>query len=146
MHWNKCRKINIEMRFHKNFIENGRVFVEILQKDSPLTPDKAALLLTLIQQECDAQDKILSDMTVLQRVFLKLPEFVELMRIFTSSIDVPNAAHKTENSSLAGSFCDDASHAQMFSNESTDVLGNINSMINKTLSMIPVTYVPSPFE
>lgn len=82
MHWNKCRKINIEMRFHKNFIDNGMVFVEVLQKDSPLTPDKATLLLALIQQECEVQVKIPSDLTILQRVFRKLPEFVESMKVF----------------------------------------------------------------
>lgn len=141
------------MRFHKNFIENGMVFVEVLQKDSPLTPDKATILLTLIQQECEAQVKIQSELTVLQRIFRKLPEFVESMnvgifltierfffKIFTPSIDVPNA-QKTAYSSLSGSFCEDNQGG-----ESSDVLVGAPTSLNKALSVVPITYTPSPYE
>lgn len=81
MHLNKCRKINFEMRFHKYFMDNGLVFVEVLQKESPLTPDKAILFLTLLQQESDEQSKIEIDSTILSRVFLQLPKIVESMKV-----------------------------------------------------------------
>uniref|UniRef100_A0A915EHG5 GATOR complex protein WDR24 n=1 Tax=Ditylenchus dipsaci TaxID=166011 RepID=A0A915EHG5_9BILA len=91
MHWNSCRKIMFEMRFHRSFIENGLVFVEVIQKDSPLTPDKATLFLTLLQQESDEQAKIVSEQTILSRVFQHLPEIVESMKIFTASMPISTA-------------------------------------------------------
>lgn len=69
------------MRFHKFFIENGLVFVEVLQKDSPLTPEKATLFLTLLQQESDEQAKLVSATTVLARMLQKLPTLVESMKV-----------------------------------------------------------------
>lgn len=89
-HWGKCKRIYIEMRFHGSFLENGMVFVEIGQKDCPLTADKTALLLQLFQTEADEQKKISSDTTILARVLQQLPKLVELLQVFTQSIDVPN--------------------------------------------------------
>lgn len=82
MHLKQSRKINFEMRFHKNFMDNGLVFVEVLQKYSPLTTDKAMLFLKLLQQESDEQSKIKSDSTVLSRVFLQIPKLVESLMVF----------------------------------------------------------------
>lgn len=80
-HWNKCPKINFEMRFHRNFIDNGLVFVEVIQKDSPLTADKAILFLTLLQQESDDQFKLPSQSTVLSRTLQQLPRLIESMKV-----------------------------------------------------------------
>lgn len=69
------------MRFHRNFIENGLVFVEVIQKDSPLSADKAILFLTLLQQESDDQVKATSSATVLSRTLQQLPRLIESMKV-----------------------------------------------------------------
>lgn len=172
MHWNKCRKINFEMRFHKHFIENGLVFVEVLQKDSPLSAEQASLFLTLLQHESDEQQRTTTTAanndrgeTVLSRVLAQLPKLVESMRVFTPSIDVPNAAggiatETLKSSSLSGS--EDQNHQQQQQQQqvhasSSDAaavfsisagarssgvgVGGVNNNI-----LVPIGYVPSPYE
>lgn len=149
-HWNKCPKINFEMRFHRNFIDNGLVFVEVIQKDSPLTADKAILFLTLLQQESDDQFKLPSQSTVLSRTLQQLPRLIESMKvsgehghslkrvsfqIFTPSIEIaPNAqSQATANSSLSGS-----ADEQLNLTELTDEPSR-----HQTMS---ISYTPSPYD
>lgn len=134
-HWNKCPKINFEMRFHRNFIENGLVFVEVIQKDSPLSADKAILFLTLLQQESDDQVKATSSATVLSRTLQQLPRLIESMKIFTPSIEIaPNAqSQTTANSSLSGS-----ADEQLNLTEMTDEPSR-----HQTMS---ISYTPSPYD
>lgn len=107
-HLNCFRKITFEMRLHRSFIENGLVFVEVLQKDSPFTASSAIIFLSLLQHECDEQLRINSDQTILYRVLQQLPRLIESMKVFTPSMEIPRQGlTKTENSSLSGSASDD---------------------------------------
>ena len=69
------------MRFHREFIDNGLVFVEVIQKESPFTPEKASLFLTLLQQESDIQQKIQHNQTILCRILQRLPRIIDLMKV-----------------------------------------------------------------
>ncbi|KAL3102017.1 hypothetical protein niasHS_003426 [Heterodera schachtii] len=157
MHQNRFRKICWEMRFHREFIENGLVFVEVIQNESPLTPEKASLFLTLLQQECDEQLRVPSTQTVLCRVFHQLPKLISLMKLFPLPIDVPSAVDLSlsKASSQSGSAGEDPEFVaanQQQQQPSATVELNIPAKKQSLVSaaagpvIFPVTFVPSPFD
>lgn len=122
-HWAKCKRIYIEMRLHRLFLENGKVVVQIGQKDCPLTADKAALLLQLFQIEADEQKKVPGNTTTtLARVLQQLPKMVEALKVFTASMDVPNLQKTSLNQSSSSE--DKASKDNSGTTQSESIVGS----------------------
>uniref|UniRef100_A0A183CCB6 WD_REPEATS_REGION domain-containing protein n=1 Tax=Globodera pallida TaxID=36090 RepID=A0A183CCB6_GLOPA len=145
MHQNQSRKICWEMRFHREFIENGL-------NESPLTPDKACLFLTLLQQECDEQVHMPSTQTVLCLVFHQLPKIVDLMKIFALPIGVPSdGVSLSKASSQSGSAGEDSELAvstqQQLTMSTVIDLGlplKKQSLVTVASTVLfPVTFTPS---
>uniref|UniRef100_A0A914MFA8 WD_REPEATS_REGION domain-containing protein n=1 Tax=Meloidogyne incognita TaxID=6306 RepID=A0A914MFA8_MELIC len=157
MHYNRYRKINLILRFHREFIDNGLVFVDILQNDSPFTSAKASLFLTLLQQECDEQFKITSDQTVLCRVLKQLPKIIDLMKVFgpppsaSSVIDTSNQ-YPSKASSQSDSTGDERNLLASLAAEATErgsiIFGESDTLApnHKQLEALPCSYKPSPYD
>lgn len=64
----------------------------MIQKDSPLTAEKASLFLTMFQQESDEQVRIVSPQTVLCRVFHQLPRIIDAMQVNPIRIQPPKSS------------------------------------------------------
>uniref|UniRef100_A0A1I7SCD5 WD_REPEATS_REGION domain-containing protein n=1 Tax=Bursaphelenchus xylophilus TaxID=6326 RepID=A0A1I7SCD5_BURXY len=108
-HRGRCKRITIEMRFHKQFLENGWIYMEVVQKDSPLDAQSARQLLLLIQEESRNQTQAGGQSTVMARVLQNLPVLVEKLGVFTDSMDIPSS--KTTINSTDSSMTEDtASH------------------------------------
>ncbi|KAI6184273.1 WD-REPEATS-REGION domain-containing protein [Aphelenchoides bicaudatus] len=71
-HFGIYKKISVEIRFHRNFIENGFVFIELLKKDSPLNLQTAKMLLNQLSEEAWKQHRKESNLSVLARTLLQL--------------------------------------------------------------------------
>ncbi|CAD5209122.1 unnamed protein product [Bursaphelenchus okinawaensis] len=108
-HRARCKRITIEMRFHKQFLENGWIYMEVVQKDSPLDADLAKKLLQLIQEESRNQTQAGGPSTVMARVLEQLPVIVEKLNVFTDAMDIQSS--KTTVTSTDSSMTEDtASH------------------------------------
>jgi hypothetical protein len=79
-HYRGCKRIVIEIRFHRNFIENGWVFLELIKKDSPLG-DKAKELLFKLIDEAERQQNEENSTTVLGRVLKQLPQMINSLNV-----------------------------------------------------------------
>lgn len=142
-HWAKCKKLQIEMRFHHSYLENGKVFVEVVQKDCPLTSDKAALFLQLLQTEADIQKRVPSSTIVLARVLQQIPKLVESMQVFTASMDVPNAQKFSGN--LSSSSEDKVSKNNSDTNQTDPTVGSQKEEATANFILSPYDeFVPAP--
>ncbi|KAI6178901.1 Carnosine N-methyltransferase [Aphelenchoides besseyi] len=71
-------RIVIELRFHRNFVKNGWVLLDIVKQDSPLDSKMAADLLKKLKTECREQTKNRDGkLTVLWRALRSLPKMLQ---------------------------------------------------------------------
>jgi len=129
-----------------------------------MTPEKAALFLQLLQQECDEQTKVTnSERTIISRVLQQMPKIVEAMNLFTSSIDVPASGSQGDGengksaggvgvpvSSLSGSNSEENGvgvpqqrHQEASAGEEAGGTADGKSGV---VNVIKVTYTPSAYE
>jgi hypothetical protein len=98
-HFGIYKKIVIEIRFHRNFLENGLVFVELIKKDSPLNNQSAKSLFYRINDECEKQQSRESSISVLARTLRQLPTIVDSIQVILMKVNFSN------DSNLAFSTC-----------------------------------------
>ncbi|KAE9547682.1 hypothetical protein FO519_009107 [Halicephalobus sp. NKZ332] len=81
-HYPNAKKLGFELRFHKNFIENGKLIVKLLSKDCPLNPDQAKRILFLMQEESDRQLPVPSAVPIFTRVMMEMKKLVASLNCF----------------------------------------------------------------
>uniref|UniRef100_A0A914Z030 Uncharacterized protein n=1 Tax=Panagrolaimus superbus TaxID=310955 RepID=A0A914Z030_9BILA len=80
------RKLSFEARYHRSFVDNGKIVVKLLQNNCPLTKEHALKLLTLMQIESERQFRLQTRHDrepVFSRVLKNLRNLIISMKVFT---------------------------------------------------------------
>ena len=92
-HFPIYRKLSFEVRYHRSFVENGKIVVKLLQNNCPLNREQAFKLLSLMQLESEKQIKIHNRTEpIFSRVLKELKNIVTSMRVFTADGASPSAS------------------------------------------------------
>uniref|UniRef100_A0AC35G671 Carnosine N-methyltransferase n=1 Tax=Panagrolaimus sp. PS1159 TaxID=55785 RepID=A0AC35G671_9BILA len=80
------RKLSFEARYHRSFVDNGKIVIKLLQNNCPLNKENALKLLTLMQNESERQYRLQTRHDrepIFSRVLKNLRNLINSMKVFT---------------------------------------------------------------
>ncbi|VDM41116.1 unnamed protein product [Toxocara canis] len=97
VHYASNKKLRLMVHFHANFENNGRVCLEVVEQDSPLSKEQAAQLLELLNEQTAGFTPTITKTTVLACALKQLPDIIDSMKVFLpKSIDIPRVGNASE--------------------------------------------------